>query len=121
MSLYDDPSFPAVFIAPGEELREFDKKLVQVLEQWNQTLKFILDKGISLTDNVDAAVVSFTSNGTADTEDTVAHTLGKVPAHFVVTSLDKGAVVYASGTAFTATNIYLKTDTISTVVKLIVF
>ncbi len=50
----------------------------------------------------------YTSNGSADTEDTVAHGLGAVPIGYIVIKQDKGSIVYDSGTAWTSTNIYLK-------------
>jgi hypothetical protein len=56
----------------------------------------------------------YTSNGSADTEDTIAHTLGSVPIGYIVIKQDKGSVVYDSGTAWTATNVYLK-QTVATV------
>lgn len=46
--------------------------------------------------------------GAADTEFTVAHTLGYTPTGFILVSIDKGAVVYQSGTAWTSTNTYFK-------------
>ena len=119
MTTYLDPDLPAIFTENQKELRKFDRDFIQVVDNWALNLKSILDRGISLDDNIDAAAVSFTSNGSADTEDAIAHTLGKVPAHFIVSSLDKGAVVYRSGTAFTKTTIYLKTTVASVAVKVI--
>ena len=118
MSEFNEPNFPGIVIDP-KEARQFDRDLLNVLSQMGFNLLGILDKGISLDDNMDAAVVTFTSNASPDTEDTIAHTLGKIPTHFYVTSLDKAAVVYVSGTAFTKDNIFLKTSVASTAVKLI--
>lgn len=56
--------------------------------------------------------------GNADTEFTVAHTIGAVPIGFLVTNIDKGAVIYDSGTAWTSTNIYLKSTVANTAVTL---
>ena len=56
-----------------------------------------------------------------DTEDTTAHTLGKVPTGFFVISQDKAGSLYDSGTAFTATNIFTKCDVASVTFKIIVF
>jgi len=119
MTRYEDPNFPSVFVDNQKGLRQFDKDLITVLGGWSQTLKFILDRGISLDDNIDAVVASFTSNASPDTEDTVAHTLGKIPTYFIVGDIDKGGVVYRSGTAFTKTNVYLKTSVASAAVKVI--
>jgi hypothetical protein len=82
-------------------------------------MKGILDRGISLTDNIDAVIASFTSNATPDTEDTVAHTLGRIPSYFIVADINKGGVVYRGATTFTKTNVYLKTTVASAAVKVI--
>ena len=118
MSRYADLILPGIFNDPAQ-FRQFDRDLLTALGGWSLQLKGILDRGISFNDNVDSVVVSFTSNGVANTEDTIAHTLGKVPTYFLVASLDKGAVIYKGTTAFTATNIYVKSTVASTAVKLI--
>lgn len=121
MTVYKEPSFPAVFIIGDEQIREFDKRLIQVLAEWESNIKAILDTGIALDENMDVDFVSFTSNATPDTEDTIAHTLGRTPSYMFTVSLDKGAVVYKSGTTWTASNIYVKTNTASTAVTLMLF
>lgn len=69
-------------------------------------------------ENIAGEFQTFTSNIAADTEDAITHGLGSVPIGFIVTKLDKGAVVYDSGTAWTETTIYLKTNTASTAVEI---
>ncbi len=120
MSTYQEPNFPALF---GQEtdIREFRRKLITILSQWSQNLKFILDRGISWTDNIDAVDVTFTSSATPDQENTVAHTLGKVPAGVIVYSQDKAGSVYNGTTAFTKTSVYLKCNVASATVKIKVF
>jgi len=71
--------------------------------------------------NFDAIWVAYTSNGSADTEDTVAHSLGRVPAGMLVGLGDKTGTVYDSGTAWTVDNIFLKADVASLTVNLLVF
>jgi hypothetical protein len=119
VTLYQEPNFPAIFTENFNKLRDFDRDMIQALGTWSQVLKSILDGGISLNDNMDAAVVSYTSNAVADTEDTVAHTLGKIPTYFVVGDIDKGGVVYRSGTTFTRTQIFVKCSAAGAAVKLI--
>lgn len=46
--------------------------------------------------------------GAANTEFTVAHTIGAVPIGFLVLNNNKAGVVYDSGSAWTASNVYLK-------------
>lgn len=71
--------------------------------------------------NLDAVWVAYVSNGTANTEDTVAHNLGRAPVGFWVGLPDKSAVVYAGGTAHTSTNIFLKASAATVTVNLLVF
>ena len=47
-------------------------------------------------ENMRWRLVDYTSNAVADTEDTVAHTLGRTPVGFVVLSINKPGVVYQS-------------------------
>lgn len=94
---------------------------LEILNEIQVGLEPILNRGITFSENVDIVFVQFTSSATPDAENTVAHTLGKVPTGFIVYSLDKAGVVYRSGTAFTATNIYLKVNVASVAVKILVF
>lgn len=119
MSKFAQPVFPAIFADGQADVRPFDRELISALGAWALNVKAILDKGLSLADNVDAAVVAFTSNGVANTEDAIAHDLGKVPTYFVVADIDKGGVVFRSSTAFTKTHVYVKTTVASAAVKLI--
>ena len=65
--------------------------------------------------------VSSTDTGTANTEFAIAHHLGRTPAGFLVTRLDKAGSVYDSGTAWTETAIYLKCSAANAAVTLRVF
>jgi len=102
-------------------MREFDRDLLANLESWDLSLGNILDRGISFNDNLDVRSVTFTSSATPDAENTVSHSLGKIPTGYIVYSIDKGAVVYKGNTAWTSTNIYLKVNVASTTVKVWVF
>lgn len=81
----------------------------------------MFDKGIRVEQQLDVDLVSYTSNAIANTEDTVAHDLKRVPLGFIVYSQDKAGVVYWSGTAHTATNLFLKNSVATVATKLIVF
>ncbi len=120
MTVYQEPSFPALFRVDEKDLREFDRDLITVLVDMSENLKAILEKGIN-EDNLDKVFVTFTSNASPDTEDSVVHTLGKVPQGFRVVNKDKAADVYDSGTAWTKTNIFLKTNVATAILKLEVF
>ena len=71
--------------------------------------------------NFDAVWVAYVSNGTANTEDTVAHNLGRIPVGFFTGMPDKAAVVYDSGTTWTTSNLFLKADAVTVTVNLLVF
>lgn len=118
---YPEPVFPAMFTQDNVDLQKSLLELITALSAWNLNLKAMMDGGLSFADNFDCAFVSFTSNAAPDTEDTVAHDLGRVPAYFAVVSLNKGAVVYKGPTAFTKTNVYVKTSVASTDVILMLF
>jgi hypothetical protein len=100
---------------------DFQQRLLKVMNELNNTLRAMLNRGLSFDDNVDCRIVSFTSNAVADTEDTVAHTLGKVPRYMIPVSLNKAAVVYKGATAWTISRIYVKTNAASTAVSLLIF
>lgn len=71
--------------------------------------------------NLDAKWVVFTSNGTANTEDTVAHDLGRVPVGIEPNIPDKAAALYDGGTAHTSTNLYLKSSAATVAWEVLVF
>lgn len=71
--------------------------------------------------NLAAAWVVFTSNGTADTEDAVTHTLGRIPLGYIVAGQDKAAILYDGLTAWTDTTIYLKSSATSVAWTVLVF
>jgi hypothetical protein len=68
-------------------------------------------------ENIFGQWVTFTTS-TADTEVTVPHTCGCVPVGYLTTKINKGGVIYDSGTAWTSTNIYIKCSTATTIVTL---
>lgn len=68
-------------------------------------------------ENISGEFQVFTSDGVADAENTIAHTLGAVPIGYIVLNQDKAGSLYDSGTAWTATNIYLKSDVASVTFK----
>lgn len=74
----------------------------------------IINKG----ENVLGQFVTYTSNSFANTEDVVPHSLGSIPVGYIVVKINKGGVIYTSGTAFTSSNVYLKCSTTSTLVTL---
>ena len=71
--------------------------------------------------NLNAKWAVFTSNASANTEDTVAHKLGRVPLGWLAAIPDKAANIYLGTTAWTTTDIYVKTSVATVAWKLILF
>ena len=72
--------------------------------------------------NMDAVWVQYTSNGTANTEDTVSHNLGRTPVGIWIGIPDKSSVIYADNeAAWTSTTIRLKASAVTTVVNILLF
>lgn len=71
--------------------------------------------------NISGVWVVFTSNASANTEDAVAHALGRVPLAIFAAIPDKAAAIYDSGTAWTDTTIYVKSSVASVAWNLLVF
>ncbi len=59
-------------------------------------------------ENISGIFQVYTSNGSADTEDTIAHGLNSVPIGYIVLKQDKASNVYEGGTAWDADSIFLK-------------
>ena len=107
-------------VPPEAKLRPFDLDLIRMLDAQSSNLSAMFDKGISLSENVDAQILEYTTSATPDTEESVAHTLKRVPEGYIVVSVDKAGIIYQSG-AFTTTALLLKCNAASVAVKLIVF
>jgi len=102
---------------PENYIKDVDRDLVNL---------FIALKGnISFGDGTDGDIENasgifqvVSDTGNADTEFTVAHGLGVAPIGFLTTNIDKGGVIYDSGTAWDSTNIYLKCSVANAAVTL---
>lgn len=94
--------------------------LFLVLSDFFRKIVNILNRGITFGENVDCRLITFTSSATPDAENTVAHTLGKVPIGYIVYGKNKAGDVYTGTTTWTNTNIYLKVAVASVAVKIIV-
>lgn len=58
--------------------------------------------------NIDCFKATGTTPGTADTEFSITHDLGRIPIGFLVASVNLAAIIYKSTTAWTSTHVYLK-------------
>ena len=79
------------------------------------------DKVTAFLAKLDGEFISGTTNATPNTEDTLTHTLGRVPKGFIVVGKDKAGDVYDGGTANTDTNLNIKCAVASVTVKIYVF
>lgn len=103
---------------------EFDKSIEEEFMRLGRQLEDILDKGIKFADNFNGQIKSHTSNAVANTEDTISHTLGRVPSGYLVLYQDKAGTLYqgpSTGTAWTASNLYLKCNVASVAFQLLIF
>lgn len=99
----------------------YDQDLAKSIEQLISNLDNIFNSGLRIDESGDLQIISFTSNGVANTEDTVPHTLKRVPVGFFVIRQDKASIVYDGATAWTATDIYLKTNVATVALTIVVF
>lgn len=103
------------------ELSQFDDLMLRFNDEQETKLDSVLNGGLNFSENFEGVSVSFISSATPDAENTVPHSMGKIPTGFIVTGLDKGAIVYNGSTAFTDSNIYLKVNVATVAVTVFVF
>lgn len=84
--------------------------VIRLLTDFEIMTDGLLNGGMNLVENMDVSSVSFTT-GTAGSESVIAHTLGKVPNRWIITSKDKSADIYPTATAFNASNVFFQSDT----------
>lgn len=119
--IYEKKQLPNLPPLQRGELREFDNLILRYLNELDQNLDVVLNHGINPTDNFEGQFITFTSDGTPDAENSVAHTLGKIPSGFFVTAKDKAGDVYSGSTANTDSLIYLKVNVATVAVTIFVF
>jgi hypothetical protein len=72
------------------------------------------------TDNISGGWYTVVTPVTPDTQFSITHNLNIVPSGYIVMSRNKAAIVYDSGTAWTATQIFLKCNVASTTIKIFI-
>jgi len=93
---------------PEDYVKDVDRDLVNLFTAFKARIRFGDGTDGELGENISGEFQVVSDTGAADTEFSVSHTLGAIPIGFLVTNIDKGGVVYDSGTAWTSTTIYLK-------------
>lgn len=121
MSAAPDLVLPGIFTVEGAELRQFDRDLMSSIGGWAAGIKAILDKGISVDDNLDAERVSVVTHVTPGTEFSVAHGLGKVPTGYIVHGQTAAGSIYDGASSNTKTALYLKSNVSAATFRIIVF
>lgn len=114
-------NFSALNLLGKDELRRFDTELLKQIFERETNLDSILRRGISFGDNMDARVIRFTSDPVSGTQNTVPHSLGKIPTGYMVARRDTAANLYDGATDHDITNLYLKTDGASVTFTIVVF
>lgn len=95
--------------------------LYNTLREFVTQVTKILNRGIIFSDNADCKFVTYTANAMINTQDTIAHGLGRIPTGFLVYDRDRDTNDPYRSAAYDATNLYLKCSTASAVFKIIVF
>ena len=115
-------------IEPGKLDERKAAQLTQALRDVDRQSSFItfLDINGALASgqkpiSLDAVWVRYTSNAVADTTDSVAHNLGRIPLGFFISAPNKAGSVYRSPTAWTSTAISLRASVASLVADLLLF
>ena len=111
-------------IATGVPESEFDKHIEEELARFSKNIVTLFARGLEFEDNFNAQILSHTSNGSADTEDAIAHTLKRIPIGFLIFHQDKAGSLYqgpTTGTNWTISNIYLKCDVATVTFKVMIF
>ena len=114
------PQLPPRLLLPTPR-DDFERDEQQGILGFFSKLIDILNTGLRFADNFDAQLKTYTTNAVADTEDTIAHTLKRVPTGAILYRTDKAVSLYDGGTAWTATDIYLKANVATAAVEILIF
>ena len=103
----------AVRIKPGDPENHVDADLIKLFLFTQGRVRFGSGTDGDRGENIQGEFQVITTHATPDTETAYAHTLGAVPIGYIVLNADKAGVIYSGGSAWTATNIYLRSDVAS--------
>lgn len=108
-------------IQTSKPSNEFEGSLEQELLSYSRELAASINKGLYFQDNFNAEELSFTTDGSANTEFSAAHTLKRTPTRFFVVDTDKGGVLYKGTTTWTNTTVYFKCSVASAAMKVYIY
>lgn len=109
----DNKWSPEDFGAVKDYLVNIDSDLDKLFKMTHNGLSFGPTVNRTPGNNIFGQWVTVADSGTANTEFSVTHSLAAngisiVPGNYFVTRINKGGVVYDSGTTWTTTTVYLK-------------
>lgn len=112
-------------LLPSDEITDYHVKEQFVnVKEWADKFQQMLDTTFRKASDIpfnQSEALTVADSGSADTEFSVTHHLGRAPSGYIITKSDKACSVYDSGTTWTTTLIYLKCDTANVALSLSVF
>lgn len=100
------------------QVRSLDRNLNKVFQCLQGRVRFGDATDGERGENISGEWQIVADTGAIDTEFSIIHTLGVAPVGFLVVKINKGGVIYDSGTAWTSTTIYLKASVANATVSL---
>lgn len=100
----------------ADQIRRLNDDLTNITEAFKGRIDF--GTGVDGENGINMAgqFQEFTTSATPDAENTIAHTIGSIPIGVIIMHQDKAGALYqgpTTGTNWTATNVYLKSDVAS--------
>ena len=102
----------------SSQIRRLDQDMQQLFLMSQGRVRFGTGTSTDRGENIHGEFLDIATNATPDTEDAFSHTLGSVPIGYIVIGRDKGAVIYDGTTAWTATDIYLRSNVATVAAKI---
>jgi hypothetical protein len=101
-------------------VKRLEEDLIQLFNLAQGRVRFGRGNDGDRGENISGEFQEFTSHGTANTEFSVTHGLGSVPVGRIIVWQDKAGHLYqgpSTGTAWTSTTVYFKSDVVSVTFK----
>jgi hypothetical protein len=112
-------------LVPADEIEDpYIKQQFTNIKEWADKLQQMLDTTFRKVADIpfnQSERLTVADTGTANTEFSVSHHLGRVPNGYIITKSDKACNVYDSGTTWTNSAIYLKCDANNVALSLSIF
>ena len=99
----------------------FEKNLEKSFQRLIDQLVQIFKNGILFSDNLSAYIGDLTTSGTPGVESVIAHGLKRVPTGYIVIGKDKTGDIFNGASAWTSSNIYIKSNVASLTIKIMIF